>query len=93
MKRASLAVIQLYQRVLAPLFRGMCRYEPTCSRYGYEAIERFGVRRGWWLAVRRLSRCRPFGGHGWDPVPEQYLSWRQRRRQKRSPALGHGGPA
>lgn len=47
-----------------------CRYLPTCSEYGLEAIERHGARRGSWLIVRRLSRCHPFGGHGIDPVPD-----------------------
>lgn len=92
MTRASLALIRLYQMVLAPLFRGMCRYEPTCSNYGFTALERFGFRRGWWLALRRLGRCRPFGGHGWDPVPEEYLSRRERRRQRRA-AAGQGDAA
>ena len=50
---------------------GACRFEPTCSRYAYEAIERFGVFRGCWLGLKRLSRCQPFSGKfGYDPVPE-----------------------
>jgi putative membrane protein insertion efficiency factor len=46
-----------------------CRFEPTCSAYAEQAIERYGVSRGIVLAVRRLGRCRPWGSHGWDPVP------------------------
>lgn len=47
-----------------------CRYQPTCSAYALDALERHGALRGSWLAVRRLGRCHPWGGHGWDPVPE-----------------------
>jgi putative membrane protein insertion efficiency factor len=47
-----------------------CRYWPTCSNYGLEAVERHGARRGLWLTARRLARCQPWGGHGVDPVPE-----------------------
>ena len=46
-----------------------CRYDPTCSTYAMEAIEAHGAVRGSWLAVRRIGRCHPWGGHGWDPVP------------------------
>ena len=47
-----------------------CRFTPTCSSYALEALERHGTRRGLWLTIRRLLRCRPFGPSGWDPVPE-----------------------
>lgn len=47
----------------------VCRYDPSCSTYALEALEVHGVWRGSWLAVRRLARCHPWGGHGWDPVP------------------------
>ena len=47
-----------------------CRFDPSCSTYALEALERHGAVRGSWLAVRRISRCHPWGGHGWDPVPE-----------------------
>lgn len=98
MTRLSLALIRLYRITLGPLFAlfSSCRYRPTCSDYGMEAITRFGPRRGWWLAVRRIARCAPWGGHGWDPVPESYLSWseaRRRRREEGAVAAGGGGAA
>jgi len=68
-RAALLGAIRLYQLALSPWLGGRCRYEPTCSRYATEAIERFGVRRGVWLAVKRLGRCHPWGRSGYDPVP------------------------
>jgi putative membrane protein insertion efficiency factor len=90
MTRLSLLLIRAYRVTLGPLFAAFsqCRYQPTCSAYGYQAIQRFGPRRGWWLAVRRIARCSPFGSHGYDPVPEEYVSWRQARRSKRAAAHG-----
>ena len=64
-----LGLIRLYQLTLSPWLGRQCRYEPTCSRYATEAIERFGVRRGTWLAAKRLGRCHPWGRSGYDPVP------------------------
>lgn len=66
-----LGAIRLYQWTLSPLlFAGVCRFTPSCSRYGAEAIRRHGPWRGVGLLLRRLSRCRPFGGSGYDPVPD-----------------------
>ena len=91
MTRASLLLIRVYRVTLGPFFGMMssCRYDPTCSAYGYAAIQRFGWRRGWWLALRRIARCHPFHAGGVDPVPETYVSWRQARRLHRDAA----GPA
>jgi putative membrane protein insertion efficiency factor len=65
----ALAAIRLYQWLLSPWLGGSCRYWPSCSSYAEEAVRRHGAWRGSWLAVRRLSRCHPLGGHGVDPVP------------------------
>jgi hypothetical protein len=67
---AMLAGIRVYQLTLSALIGQHCRFQPTCSRYSAEAIRRFGAFRGGWMAVRRIGRCHPWGGSGWDPVPE-----------------------
>lgn len=70
--KAALAALRIYKVYVSPWFAGSCRFEPTCSRYAYEAIERFGVRRGTWLAVKRLAHCQPLSRKfGYDPVPEK----------------------
>ena len=65
----ALGLIRLYRRAISPLLPPSCRFLPTCSEYGYEAIQRHGVWRGGWLALGRLARCQPFGRGGYDPVP------------------------
>lgn len=69
MKTAALYLIRGYQRLISPALGAACRYEPTCSRYAYEAIDRFGAARGGWLALKRLGRCHPWHAGGFDPVP------------------------
>ncbi len=71
MKYVIIWLIRLYQKGISPLFPPKCRFVPTCSSYAVQAIERFGVFRGGFLALKRLSRCHPWGGHGYDPVPEK----------------------
>jgi putative membrane protein insertion efficiency factor len=68
-QRAALAVLRLYKILISPMFTGSCRYLPSCSDYAAEAVTRFGVIRGAWLAAGRLARCHPLGGHGLDAVP------------------------
>jgi uncharacterized protein len=64
-----LGAIKGYTLLLSPMLGGACRFVPSCSAYAAEAVERFGVCRGTWLALRRLARCHPLGAHGIDPVP------------------------
>ena len=65
------APVRLYRAVFSPWVGHNCRYQPTCSAYALEALERYGALRGGWLAFRRLLRCHPFGGSGYDPIPEK----------------------
>ncbi|MCS5669876.1 MAG: membrane protein insertion efficiency factor YidD [Dehalococcoidia bacterium] len=69
MKYAILFMILAYQKTLSPLLPTSCRYHPSCSNYSHEAVEKYGVFKGIWLGAKRLSRCRPLGGQGYDPVP------------------------
>ncbi|TZF84832.1 membrane protein insertion efficiency factor YidD [Pedobacter sp. BS3] len=64
-----LLLIRFYQYFISPLLGASCRYTPTCSQYGVEAIKKYGPFKGGWLTLKRLSRCHPWGGHGHDPVP------------------------
>lgn len=66
---AGLAMIRLYQRWISPLTSPSCRYFPSCSEYAAQAVTRYGLFRGSWLALRRLLRCHPFHAGGYDPVP------------------------
>lgn len=65
----AVAAIRFYQSVIAPWMMPACRYTPSCSEYGVEAISKYGFLKGGWLTVRRILRCHPWGGHGYDPVP------------------------
>jgi putative membrane protein insertion efficiency factor len=71
--QVALVALKVYKAYLSALFAGTCRFEPTCSQYAYQAIERFGVLRGVWLGAKRLVRCHPLSGKfGYDPVPDEF---------------------
>jgi putative membrane protein insertion efficiency factor len=70
--RAALGTLKAYKVVVSPLFTGACRFSPSCSTYTADAMRLHGVLRGGWMGLRRLSRCHPFGGSGFDPVPPSY---------------------
>jgi uncharacterized protein len=72
MKIILIGLIRIYQLTLSAFVGRRCRYLPTCSDYSKEAIERFGAYRGSILALSRITRCHPWGGEGFDPVPERY---------------------
>lgn len=83
-------LIRLYQLTLSSIAGRTCRYLPTCSDYADEAIARFGVWRGFWMALARIARCHPLGADGYDPVPDKapraarwYLPWRYGRWRMR----------
>ena len=62
-------LIKIYQLLISPLFPSSCRYTPTCSHYTMEALKKYGLLKGGWLGIKRISRCHPWGGSGYDPVP------------------------
>lgn len=62
-------LIKIYQLLISPLFPSACRYTPTCSHYTVEALHKYGLFKGGWLGIKRISRCHPWGGSGYDPVP------------------------
>ncbi|MBR6409451.1 MAG: membrane protein insertion efficiency factor YidD [Alphaproteobacteria bacterium] len=69
MKWLLIKLVRIYQRFLSPLCGGCCRYKPTCSEYMIEAIKKHGVIKGLYLGIKRILRCHPWGGSGYDPVP------------------------
>ena len=73
--------VRAYRLVLSPWVGHGCRYQPTCSVYALEALERHGALRGGWLAARRILSCHPWGGHGYDPVPGSDPAFDQNHRR------------
>ena len=66
-----IGIVRLYGVAISPLLGRNCRFQPTCSEYAIEALREYGVLKGTWLAARRISRCHPWGGSGYDPVPRE----------------------
>jgi uncharacterized protein len=69
MKMIALALLRLYKKFISPMLPPSCRFDPTCSVYMYQAIEKYGVLKGGWMGVKRISRCHPLNPGGYDPVP------------------------
>ena len=69
------SIISFYQKIVSPMLPARCRYYPTCSNYGKQALAWYGVRSGSWLLLKRISRCHPLGGHGIDFVPIPLASY------------------
>lgn len=67
--RPLVAMVRFYQRYISPLTPPSCRYTPTCSQYTVEALQKHGLFKGSWLAIKRIASCNPWGGSGYDPVP------------------------
>ncbi|RCH55173.1 membrane protein insertion efficiency factor YidD [Mucilaginibacter hurinus] len=63
-------LIRFYQHFISPITGASCRYTPTCSHYGIQAIKKHGAFKGGWLTLKRIASCNPWGGHGHDPVPD-----------------------
>ena len=87
MKSLLLAFIRLYQLTFSAIFGRPCRYLPTCSDYMSEAIVKHGIGRGLALGTARICRCHPWGGHGFDPVPDEYKGpvWRMKPPHDQQP--------
>ena len=78
MKKLLIALIKFYQVFISPLCPGVCRYRPTCSQYMIEAVKVHGAVKGTWLGIKRLCRCHPWGGSGYDPVPAKETKHKSR---------------
>ena len=68
MKRVAIWIVLLYRAVIRPLLPSHCRYQPTCSQYAIDAINKYGALIGSWRAMKRVARCHPWGGRGYDPA-------------------------
>ena len=64
-----IGLIKIYQWIISPILGPKCRYTPSCSHYMLQALKKYGLFKGGWLGIKRIARCHPWGGHGYDPVP------------------------
>src|SRR4026209_1041697 len=87
-----IAVIKLYQWIISPVLGPKCRFTPSCSHYAAEALKKHGVFKGLWLAVKRISRCHPWGGSGYDPVPWSFLQEKKYGEDKFHSRIKMGKP-
>ena len=71
LRKIFILPIKFYQLSISPLLGSKCRYTPTCSHYMVDAIEEWGILKGGWMGIKRISSCHPWGGHGYDPVPKK----------------------
>lgn len=92
MRRLLILLLLGYKRFISPLLGQHCRFHPSCSVYGMQAIERFGALRGSWLTARRLARCQPFCDGGLDPVPERWPKRGEHRRCRCGADAPDAGP-
>ena len=69
MARILILLVRFYQLAISPLLPASCRYQPSCSAYMIDALQQHGLFSGFYLGIKRIFRCHPWGGHGWDPVP------------------------
>lgn len=69
LRHAALLPVYIYRGCISPMLPPSCRFTPTCSRYAIEAVLKHGVLKGGWLTIKRIARCHPWGGSGYDPVP------------------------
>lgn len=65
-------IVKIYQIGISPYFPDSCRYQPTCSQYMIDSIKEWGIFKGTWLGMKRIAKCNPCGGHGWDPVKRKH---------------------
>ncbi len=84
MKWILIGIFKFYKAAISPYLGDNCRYTPTCSEYAMEAVKRYGAIRGTGLAIKRLSRCHPLGGSGYDPVPDLAVKKKRRSNGKHS---------
>ena len=92
LKWLALGLVHAYRYGISPLLPAACRFQPTCSAYAIEAIQRHGPVKGGWLALRRIARCHPWGRHGYDPVPESSNAAPEAPRCSHAPLAGRTPP-